>query len=119
MKRLFALLMFATLVAPAVAQDFQRGFEAAQRSGHGVALREWRPLAQIGHADAQFNLGIFFTDPENLRNFVEAYKWFSLAAEKGMDEGELRRNRLAGNLTPEQIAEAQNLAREWQATHPN
>jgi hypothetical protein len=110
MKRLFALLMFATLVEPAVAQDFQRGFEAAECSDDGVALRE-SAFSRTRPRRRQFNLGIFFTDPENLRNFVEAYAWFSLAAEKGMDEGELRRNRLAGKMTLSQTTEAHQLAR--------
>ncbi len=84
MKSLFALLMFATLVAPATAQDFQRGLEAAKRGDYAVALREWRPLAELGHADAQFNLGLmYFEGLDVAQDRAEAAKWFMVAAERG------------------------------------
>jgi hypothetical protein len=48
--------------------------------------------------------------------------WFNLAAsrmtgEEREDAAELR-DRVRSRMTPEQIAEAQRLAREWDAAHP-
>jgi hypothetical protein len=39
--------------------------------------------------------------------------WFSLAAANGMDAAGKARDQLAAQMTPDQIAEAQRLAREW------
>jgi hypothetical protein len=39
--------------------------------------------------------------------------WYNLAAGNGYDDGKKWRDRLAENMTPAQIAEAQKLAREW------
>ena len=37
--------------------DFQKGFDAADKGDFATALKEWKPLAEQGDADAQFNLG--------------------------------------------------------------
>ena len=41
----------------ALAQDAQRGIEAWRAGNHDEAIRIWRPLADRGDADAQYNLG--------------------------------------------------------------
>ena len=71
-----------------------------------------------GFAVALFNLGLLHSDPGHERNLVEAYKWFSLAAQRGMDEGGWRVGRLSDQMTPAQIAEAQRKARAWLAQNP-
>ncbi len=47
-----------SLTAPAWGQDFEKGRDAYMRGDYATALREWRPLAERGHADAQFKLGV-------------------------------------------------------------
>ena len=47
------------------------------------------------------------------KNFVQAYKWYSLAATNGDKPAAELRDALAKQMTPAQIAEAQKLAREW------
>ena len=53
---------------------------------------------------------------------VQAHMWFNLAASRstGEDRETAVRNRdiVAGRMDPTQIAEAQRLAREWDAAHP-
>ena len=51
--------------------------------------------------------------------------WFNLAAagfnaseKKERDNSSLARGSIAEKMTPDQIAEAQRLAREWLAAHP-
>ena len=51
----FALSLAA--IAPATAQDLQKGVEAAQRGDFATALREWRPLAEQRDATGQIALG--------------------------------------------------------------
>ena len=40
------------------AQDFQKGFAAAQSGDYVTALQEWQPLAEQGDAMAQYVLGL-------------------------------------------------------------
>ena len=39
--------------------------------------------------------------------------WYNIAAARGLKIGRKSRDLLAKTMSPEQIAEAQNLAREW------
>jgi hypothetical protein len=39
--------------------------------------------------------------------------WYNLAAAHGYNNGKKWRDRLADDMSPSQIAEAQKLAREW------
>ena len=52
------------------------------------------------------------------QNYVQAHLWFNLAASRlppGKDRDKAVRNRddAEGKMTPDQLAEAQRLAREW------
>jgi hypothetical protein len=46
-------------------------------------------------------------------NFVEAHKWFNLAAVQGVWMATEFQKDITRHMTPAQIAEAQRLAREW------
>ncbi len=85
MKR--ALLLAALLCSlslTAGAQDFKKGVEAYQRGDYATALREWRPLAEQGHAKAQYRLGEMYLKGEGvIQNHDYALKWSLLAAKQG------------------------------------
>lgn len=53
---LAAALLVMALAGPAAA-DVKAGVDAWAQGDYDRALREWRPLADAGDADAQFNLG--------------------------------------------------------------
>ncbi len=38
-----------------LAQDYDKGLAAAQSGDFATALKEWRPLAEQGNAEAQLN----------------------------------------------------------------
>jgi len=66
------------------AQDFNKGLEAAQKGDFATALNEWRPLAQQGDADAQYNLGSMYGNGQGVtQDFTEALKWYRLSAAQG------------------------------------
>ena len=88
------------------------------------AIRWYRLAAEQGHADAQFNLGVSYADGEGIsKDAVQAYMWLDLAAARGTGEQREEAARLRdltadAVMTPEQIAKAQRLAREWETAHP-
>jgi len=51
------------------------------------------------------------------QDYTEAMKWANLAAARNQEDATALRDLLAKLMTPEQIAEAQRLAREWLAQH--
>ena len=81
---------------------------------YAEAVRWYRKAADQGNAPAQYNLGFMYDKGWGVaQDYVQAYMWYNLAAAKGNNFARENRNFLAKQMTPEQIAEAQRLAREW------
>jgi len=60
MKKLFIIpvLLFSLLLGePSYSADFNRGMTAYKNGDFATALKEWKPLAEQGDVEAQFNLG--------------------------------------------------------------
>lgn len=76
--------------------------------------------ADQGLAVAQLSLGQMYAAGEGVpQDYVRAHMWFNLsAAQQRYLTGAEHRDRIAKRMTPAQIAEAQKLAREWQAKRP-
>lgn len=73
---------------------------------------------QTGTPDALFELGMLFaTGRDVAADLVAAHKWFNLAAARGNVAALKCRVELAREMSCEQIAEAQRLAREWLRTN--
>jgi len=81
--------------------------------------RDWYlKAAEQGHAFAQANLGVmYWMGPGVLQDYVQAHMWANLAAAQGQEQAPTLRDILAKKMTPAQIADAQELAREWLAQY--
>jgi hypothetical protein len=115
---LAALAVSLCLAAPVLAGPFEDGKAAYERGDYATALRLWLPLAEQGDAIVQFNLGLLYywghgVLQDSVQDYVEAHKWFDLAAAQGNLSAAGNRDWLAKKMTPDQLAEAQRLAREW------
>ena len=81
---LVAIVPFLGLAAPVVAGPFEDGLAAHKRGDYATTLRLWRPLADQGDAQAQFNLGVIYAKGQGVpQDYVEAMKWFRKAADQG------------------------------------
>ena len=79
-----------------------------------TAVRWYQKAAEQGHAVAQNNLGLMYAKGQGVpRNYVEAYMWFSLAAAQSDDQDAHNLDLTEKRMTPEQIAAAQERARNW------
>ena len=86
MRTLVATLAVIALLfsAGAAWADFDNGLAAAQRGDYATALREFRPLAEQGNAEAQFNLGAMYNFGYGVpQDYAEGMKWLRKAAEQG------------------------------------
>jgi TPR repeat protein len=82
------------------------------------AMKWYRKAADKGVTQAQFNLGVMYANGQGTqRNYVIAHMWFILAATSGDEEAQLLLPAQRGKMTPDQIAEAQRMAREWMENH--
>jgi uncharacterized protein len=101
----------------------QRSGEADQEDNRDRVMARMdmgmdRFAAQTGTADALFELGMLYATGLDVEaDLVVAHKWFNLAALRGNRAALARRVELAREMSANQIALAQKLAREWLATH--
>ena len=61
---------------------------------------------------------IYSTGQGGVIDYVEAHKWFNLAALMGNDAAKTYRAELAQEMSSNEIAAAQRAAREWLSTRP-
>lgn len=91
MSKIFAILAVSIALffgCPALA-DFYTGVVAYNKGDYATALREWVPLAQKGHPNAQNNLGVMYREGEGVKqSYKEASKWFKLSALQGDAEAQ-------------------------------
>jgi uncharacterized protein len=84
-----ALLTFATAPLAGAQADVRAGVEAWEAGDYARAIREWRPLAQAGDADAQFNLAQAYKLGRGVpQDLNEALAWFQRAASQGHIQAE-------------------------------
>lgn len=85
---LFVLVLLAARPAWA---DFDTGCAAFDRGDYQTARQEWEPLAQEGHAQAQFRLGCLYTFGQGVpEDHALALRLFRLAAEQ--DDADAQNN---------------------------
>ena len=107
----------------------QQSLGCVYREGKGVpqddaeSVRWFRLAAEQGRADAQHDLACSYRDGNGVpQDYVQAHMWYSLSASQSSEAewGNRAKNRdlTAQRMTPDQLAEAQRLAREWDAAHP-
>ncbi len=144
-------LLFWPALVPA---DSQAGAKAVTLGDYATALKEWRPLAELGDMESQFRMGFLYDNgygvPQDdgaaarwyrlaaeqghdlaqrrlgllyeqgrgvLQDYVQAHMWVNLAGAQGHVGAAKARRIIEKKMTPEQIAAAQWLAREWLAQH--
>lgn len=114
----------------------ERWYEEAAAQGHGLAMfnlgvlaaapgtkdayaraaRWFEQAALRGITDAQFNLGVIYEQGLGVgADPLEAYAWYSVAADKGDGEAAQARDRLAQAMSPTERDEANARARTRKA----
>ncbi|CBE68066.1 MAG: hypothetical protein F9K13_13810 [Candidatus Methylomirabilis oxygeniifera] len=82
------------------------------------ALRCLEKAAEQGYVSAIRTLGFIYQKGWHApQDFVLAHKWYNIAASLEDQKSRWDRDEVARLMTPEQIGEAQNLAREWMTSH--
>ena len=108
-----AIILMLSFAPPVVAGPLEDADTAIKRRDYATAVRLIRPLAEQGDATAQYNLGVFYDNGLDVpQDRVSAYMWFSLSAAQGKVDAATFRDLIARRMTPAQIAEAQELARD-------
>jgi TPR repeat protein len=99
--------------------DAQNNLGVMYEEGEGVArnyeeaMKWYRKAAESGNGDAPNNIGVMYMTGVGVRrNFVKACMWFNIAG-KGDPGAVSNKGFLKKRMTPEEIAQAESLAKEW------
>ena len=83
-----AAAALALLAGPASA-DVKKGVDAWQAARFDIAIAEWRPLAEKGDPDAQFNLGQAYRLGRGVPADLKiAQSWYEKAAQQGHEQAQ-------------------------------
>ena len=111
--RLVVLALAVACALPAGA-DYEAGQQAWDAGRPDEALSQWRKAADAGDRRAMLALGRLYVRGLGApQDYVEAHKWFNLAASRGEAAAVKEREALSAKMTPQQVAAAQELARSW------
>ena len=92
---------------------YKKGLGVAQNDAE--AVKWWRLAAAQGVAAAQYNLALTYEKGQGTaQDYVRAYMWFNLGAVSGDAGAAKSRDIVAKVMTPQQIAQAQKMARDCQ-----
>ena len=82
---------------------------------YAEAAKWYKKAAEQGDSNAQNILGAMYERGKGIpKDFVEAYKWFSISGESDNENGRIYREKIGKRkMTPDQVTEAQRLAKEW------
>ena len=95
---LAALILVLSFTAPVVAGPLEDAAAAHGRGDYATALRIIRPLADQNNATAQALMGILYSTGRGVQqSYVEAAKWYLLAANQGQADAQYNLGNLYGN----------------------
>jgi TPR repeat protein len=79
------------LLSGAAPAGFPEGLAAYERGDWAAALAEWRPLADAGLVEAQYNLGLLHHEGKGVpQDAARAHAWFLAAAKGGFARAQYR-----------------------------
>jgi uncharacterized protein len=98
-------LLGANAVASAAPADVKAGVDRWMRGDYAGAVAQWRPLADAGNADAQFNLGQAYKLGRGVpANAGLAQSWYQKAARQGHEQAQVNVGLLLYNAGRKQEA---------------
>ncbi len=86
---LLAFILVVSFAHQALADQVDEGIAAYERGDYATSYRLFKPLAEQGDAEAQYNLGGMYAEGRGVaQDYGEATKWFRKAAEQGHAEAQ-------------------------------
>ena len=108
------VLVLALVATQPARADYEVGQSAWDAGRTDEAVVQWQAAADAGDRRAMLALGrLYFQGLGVIQDYVEAHKWLNLAASRGEAAALKERDALAGQMTPAQIATAQERAAAW------
>lgn len=95
------------MLACAAASDLQSGVDAYTAGNFTEAVGHFRPLAEAGDPQAQFNMGVLAFKGHGVpRDLVASYAWLTASGRQGFVFACRYRNRVRADMTAGQVSQA-------------
>ena len=95
-------------------EKFNETFEAFMSGEFDKAYQGFLEMAEAGSSVSQYYLAVMFLNGKGvLQDFCLAHMWFNIASSRGHDKARGQIQKLTRNMTAEQVADAQQQARNW------
>jgi TPR repeat protein len=95
---------------------FNGAFGAFMAKSYDSAYAGFVELAESGSSVCQYYLGIMFLNGKGvLQDFCQAHMWLNIASSRGHEKARKQLEKLTQSMSPEQVAQAQGIARQWVA----
>ena len=66
------------------------GYQSYLKGDYRAAYDEWLPLAELGDAEAQYNLGVLYDEGAGIeRDLIKAAEWYRKAADRGFVDAQI------------------------------
>ncbi len=115
MRKSAIVLPFLLLFLGRASADYYDGLRAYDSGDYLVAAEEWYIAGSQGDVTSQFRLAQLYEQGLGApQDFVEAHRWYNIAASLGHVEARKARDELGTRFTSDQLAEAQRLAKRTQ-----
>lgn len=115
MQKLLVMVLSLTVTSVS-AGDFEDGVAEHKKGNYPTALSKFKLAAGQGNADARYYLGVMYERSRGTeKDYVRAHMWLNLAAVAGNAMAGRNRDVISAQMTPQQIAEAQKMAKDCQA----
>jgi hypothetical protein len=112
MRQSAIVIPFLLLFIGSASADYYDGLRAYDSGDYLVAAEEWYIAGSQGDVTSQFRLAQLYEQGLGApQDFVEAHRWYNIAASLGHAEARKARDELGTRFTTDQLAEAQRLAK--------
>jgi TPR repeat protein len=82
--------LLLSMVSMNASAGLDEGRSAALKGDYATAIREWKPLADKGDPDAQYNMGLLYAYGDGVPlDYVQAATWYRKAADQGVSDAQL------------------------------
>lgn len=92
---------------------FNHAFESFTAGSYSGAYDEFVVLSKRGSSISQYYLGLMYLSGKGvLQDFRQAHMWLNIASSQGHKKARTQLDKLTQKMTADQVAEAQQLARQ-------
>lgn len=93
MQKIIFTILVTLLFSTISSADFDSAMMSYERQDYASASSEFEKLSHKNDSDAQYMLGYMYATGKGfLQNYIEAHKWFNLAASNGNQDAVKARN---------------------------